>query len=410
MKFVINGKDLKEFKIVRPHYNSSYLTQIEMENLCKLAKNAANISLSIVEDAYTPEGENEIVVGNANRAGVEKITDYNEYRITVAGDKVYLNGGSPYATAMAVSEFAKLLKSKDVTDADSVVGSYKGTARTYDGKKCYKPVWIDDFDGENVDESKWYIIDEEYTNKGADGLSGKNGKRAWRKPSNVNVEDGCFHALYTQDEGNYYGGTIRTLDKFSYKYGYVETSAKLPQGNGFWSTLWMHSAEKTEFIGPEIDVNESFGSSLGAKANAHVWPNEKGKGERSWNHRSFDSLRRDTSTYRLPEDDEQTLKDAFHTYGFLWTEDYIAFTADGKIYVEMDLNEPGLEDFKEAFTCTRVKMILSGTPGFANCPLPQNATDEEWEKYSIYSVDYVHVYQLDDGGKSELVADSVFEW
>ncbi len=403
----INGKAIAEFKIVRPHYNSSYLTQSEMENIVKFARNFAGISLEIVEDAYTKPTENEIVVGNTNRPDCEKIDNYDEYRITVKGNAVYLNGGSPYATALAVAEFLKLLRNGDVSDSDSVVGSFKAVAQNYDPKKYFKPVWIDDFDGDKVDESKWYVIDEEYTGKDpTTGLSGKNGKRAWRKPSNVVIKDGCFNALYTQDEGNYYGGTIRTLDKMSFKYGYVETSAKLPHGSGFWNTLWMHGAEPKRLIGPEIDVNESFGSSLGAKANAHVWPSKEGTEKMGWKHRSFDWVRKGVSTYRLPESDGQTLKDEFHTYGFLWNEDYIAFTADGKIYVEMDLNEPGFEDFKEAFTCTRVKMILSGTSGFGNCPWPQTATEEEWKNSSVYTCDYVHLYQLSDD-KSELYIDGV---
>lgn len=405
----INGKPINEFTIVRPHYNSSYLTQVEMEKIVKLAFNTSYAKIEIVEDVYCEPSENEIIVGNCNRLKVEKISDYDEYRITVSGSKVYLNGGSPYATAMAVSEFFKLLYNDDITDADSVVGSYKTASEDYDSKKTFKPVWIDDFDGDKVDETKWYVIDEEYTNKDPQtGLSGKNGKRAWRKPSNVIIENGCFNAIYTQDESNYYGGTIRTLDKMNFKYGYVETSAKMPQGSGFWNTLWMHGAEERRLIGPEIDVNETFGGSEWAKANAHVWPSARGKEEKGWTHRSFDGLRKGISRYSLPEDDGQTLKDDFHTYGVLWDEDYIAFTADGKIYVEMDLNELGLEDFKEAFTCTRVKMILSGTPGFGNCPWPQTATDEEWEKYGKYTVDYVHLYQLDDG-KSELIAENKFE-
>ena len=220
----INGKSLKEFSIVRPHYNSSYLTQVEIEKLQKLVFNNTYTKPEIVDDVCCEPFENEIIVGNCKRDGVEKITDYDEYRISVLGSKVYLNGGSPYATAMAVSEFLKMLYNEDITDANSIVGSYKTASKDYDFKKNLKPVWIDDFDGDKVDETKWYVIDEEYTNKDPEtGLSGKNGKRAWRKPSNVVIENGCFNALYTQDEGNYYGGTIRTLDKMSFKYGYVET-------------------------------------------------------------------------------------------------------------------------------------------------------------------------------------------
>ena len=77
-------------------------------------------------------------------------------------------------------------------------------------------------------------------------------------------------------------------------------------------------------------------------------------------------------------------------------------TGDGRIYCTLDLAvDP---DFVEAFTTTKMYPILSGTPGFSNCPWPQSATEEEWKNTNKYIVDYVHLYQLDDG-VSELTTE-----
>ena len=103
------------------------------------------------------------------------------------------------------------------------------------------------------------------------------------------------------------------------------------------------------------------------------------------------------------------MSEDFHTFGFLWTPDYIAFTADGKIYCDLNLNDTEYWDYKCAYTEEFVNLRLAGTAGFCNCPLPMTATDEEWANTNQFIVDYVHLYQLNDGF-SELVADTSFEW
>ncbi len=398
----INGVNIGRFKIVRPHYNGSYLTQVEMEKLVESVYKTTGFMLKIKEDAYVTEGDYEIVVGNTNRSGVEKIEGYDNYNITVSGKKVYLNGGNTYSTAISVTMFEKLLSDGTVSDADSVKnGSYEAAYRdNCDTSVTYRPVWYDDFDGDLVDTTKWDIISEEYAKKGDDGLSGQNGKRAWRKPENVLIYDGYFHSIFTQDDGNYYSGTLRTYTTMVYKYGYLEMSSLTPKGSGFWSTLWMSSSnvKQNSFASGysmEVDIAENFGNAAVTDANAHVWP--KGIGTAlGYEHRSFDQIRANESKYSVQNTDGKLLSEDFHTFGYLWTEDYIAFTADGKIYCDLNLNEAGYEDYKAAYTENLVNLRLAGTAGFCNCPLPMTATDEEWANTSQFVVDYVHLYQLND--------------
>ena len=93
--FSINGVNIGRFSIVRPHYNTSYLTQKEMESLYDDVLTKSGYPLLIQEDMYVDEGLFEIVVGNTNRKGVTKITDHDQYSINISGNMVYLNGGSP---------------------------------------------------------------------------------------------------------------------------------------------------------------------------------------------------------------------------------------------------------------------------------------------------------------------------
>lgn len=399
----VNGVGIGEFYIVRPHYNSSYITQLEIENLIDSVYKSTGFMLKVKEDTYTSPFKYEIVVGNTNRDGIEKIDDYDHYNVTVKGNKVYLNGGNTYSTAISVRAFEKLLEKGTVTDNDSVKnGSYEQAYRdNCDATKDYRPVWVDDFDGDAVDTTKWDIASEEYSKKGDDGLSGQNGKRAWRKPENVMIYDGCFHSVFTQDEGNYYSGTLRTYTTMTYKHGYLEMSSITPKGSGFWSTLWMSSANVKEntFEGGfsmEVDIAENFGNAAVTDANAHVWP--KGIGTAlGFEHRSFDQIRANESKYSVQKTDGKLLSEDFHTFGFLWTDEYIGFTADGKIYCDLGLNDSGFEDYKSAYTENLVNLRLAGTAGFSNCPLPQTATDEEWQNTNMFIVDYVHLFQIDDG-------------
>ncbi len=394
----INGAELKCFNIVRPHYNSSYLTQVEMEKLCEKMK-AFGADLQILEDMYEAPGEYEIAVGNNNREGVEEIADHDEYRITVSGKTVFLNGGSPHATAMAVTEFCKMLEAGDITDADSKKGSYAETVAGYDAKTYYVHKWGDDFDGDSVDTTKWDLITEEHYGAGADGMSGQNGKRALRVPEANVVKDGKLYQLQYYDDKAYYGGTLRTNNHMKYMGGYLEHSVITPDNPSSWNTLWLACAESNGYISPEVDLNENFGNPNVTNANLHTWPSEKGTEEFGWKHRSFDGLKPREKKCRLPEADEEThnLNTEFHTFGLLWREDYMAFTCDGKIYCDMNLDEPGFEDFKMCFTTVACRVIVAASPGVGRGP-KDTSTPEHWEhSKSDYVTDYIHIYQLDDG-------------
>ena len=396
--FSINGVNIGRFSIVRPHYNTSYLTQQEMESLYEDVLTKSGYPLFIEEDMYVNEGTFEIVVGNTNRKGVTKITDHDQYSINISGNMVYLNGGSPHATAMAVTEFKKMLQKGAITDADSKTGSYAQTITTYDASSYYVHKWGDDFDGDVIDATKWDVIEEEHYGKGADGNSGQNGKKALRVPEANFVQNGFLYQLQYFDDKAYYGGTIRSNNHMNFMGGYLEHSMIHPDNPSSWNTCWMSSVESNGIIGPEVDLNENFGNPNVTEANAHVWPGS-GAAEYGWVHRSFDIVRANESKFMLPDVDraEHNLNTELHTFGFIWREDYIAFTGDGKIYCDLNLDEPGFEDYKMAFTTVAVKVIIAASPGVGTGPT-DTSKEEHWSREkSDYITDYLHIYQLDDG-------------
>lgn len=393
----VNGVEVGKFKFIRPHINSSYLTELEMEKAADTVYAKTGYKMTIAHDSYEQPGEYEIIVGNANRDGVEAITDYDKYSITVKGTKVYINGGSAHATAIGVSEFAKML-SGAVTDSASRVGSYAETINTYDKSTSYYKTWGDDFDGTKLDTSKWFQVGEYNQTL---GLNNKISVRS-ENPGDVFVSDGKFWICAREDETTYYGGMIDTTKTMTYKYGYLEMSALLPHGDGFWIALWACSKDTNSSIDPslpaymlpEIDIVEMFGNSAYYAANCHSWPTNYGTNELHLEHTSLDGIYSNDKKYSSP-DDGVLLGSDFHTYGFLWDNTKMGFTCDGDLFFVYDTTTSEID--RECFNHS-MYLIFSMALGFNNSP---NATITDdpiaWTETNKYVLDWLNIYQMDDG-------------
>ena len=390
----VNGANIGKFRLVRPHFNHSYLTQTESEKVVSYVYENTGYMPNIVHDEYEKtEAEYEIVIGNAQRAGVSEITNYDEYSIKISGKRVYLNGGSPHATAIAVSEFKKLLEKGAVTDADSVSGSYEQTMLNYDRSTTYYPTWYDTFDDEGIDTTKWHIMNDPEFSR--DGQNGKWSAMT-NDPNFVYQTGGKFYIQGQETENAYYGGTIDNKRTMAFQYGYVEKSAIVPDGPGFWSLLWFcGTGDGTNVLGsPEIDLNECFGEGKVTHANCHAWPTSFGK-SLGYEHTSLDG-----STYgndkKVTCPDGKTFADDYHTYGFLWDQEYQAFFLDGEEWFRYKINTTEWDI--DVFVNSWMYMQLSFSVGrLNNGLLCNNLTSEEWQNSSRFIVDWLYLYQLDDG-------------
>ena len=390
--YTVNGTNVSDFKFVRQRLNSSYLSTLEINKLVDTIYQKSGYKLSLVFDTYVAETDCEIIVGNANRTGVSTITDYDTYEIKISGNKIYLNGGSPNATAMAVSEFHKIIATKNtLTDADSLTGSYQTALANYDRKTTYAPTWFDTFDGAGIDTTKWRVVGG--TEFGRDGQNGK-----WSgmsdDPNFVFQSDGQFF-VYGQENGTQYlGGTIKNDKTMRFHYGYVEYSGISPNGPSFWSLLWFcGSGGYSKYLSPEIDLNECFGNGKVTAANCHAWPTTAGK-EIGKEHTSLDGEYSKQKQYWCP--DGKTWADDFHTYGFLWDEDEMTFVGDGDVFFSYQTNTN--EDDIDAFVNSWMYMQFSFSVGRANNgEQASELTAEHWQNSSKFVVDWVYLYQFDDG-------------
>ena len=400
----INGVNLGSFVFVKQRYNESYITQYQIEQANELFVNKTGYKLNIVED-HNAASEYEVIVGDAKRDGVQTIEDRDTYSIIISGKKVYLNGGSPSAKAMAVSEFAKLATAGPLTDADSVQSaSYSATVANYDSSKWYSTTWADDFDfveghETGIDLTKWA-----FSTEGASaGHNGRNSKRA-KTADKLIVENGMLNFFATYDDESYYGFKLYTKNKMTYRYGVLEMSAILPDSSpnsGFWISLWANSYDPDNPAAymTEVNVCEMFGNSASEASNLHGWlkSNRRDYYESKWQpegyaeHWSLDGSHSNQKKYYCPEG---KFNDGLHTFTYIWDEDHCGFACDGNVYFMVDLNEK--EIWKETFT-QHIHLILSQATGFAqqaSCPADD---DPVWQNSNNFQIDYVHIYQKNDG-------------
>ncbi len=123
----------------------------------------------------------------------------------------------------------------------------------------YKLVWHDEFNGPNLDTSKW--------NYEVNGDGGGNSELQYYtgSPENCFIQDRCLviQALKKSYLGkDYTSARLNSNGKGDWKYGRFEVRAKLPYGQGLWPAIWMLPTDWAYGGWPasgEIDIMEELG-------------------------------------------------------------------------------------------------------------------------------------------------------
>lgn len=172
-------------------------------------------------------------------------------------------------------------------------------------------IFEDNFDNNTLDLTKWNI---EHAGHGF----GNNEWQFYRNDSdNVKVINNqlVITAKKEKYEHRYFtSGKITTKGKFSFQYGRVDITAKLPIGQGFWPALWMMPENSKYGWWPscgEIDIMESLGHDPGyIYGTIHYGHPHKYHGPRT----------------RIND------INAFHKYSLIWTEEEIIWLIDDVEY------------------------------------------------------------------------------
>ncbi len=190
--------------------------------------------------------------------------------------------------------------------------------------------WSDEFNGTNLDLSKW-----QYEVK-ADFGTGEL-EYCTDRPQNVFISNGILN-IQAQRE-NYSGksftsGRIKTQGRFAPRYGKIAAKMKLPYGYGMWPAFWMLGNNFPTKGWPkcgELDIMEMCGGNGATGDNTVVssfhWyvtsPSYTGQGDSG-------------SSYTF----SQRLADDWHVYEMNWTPTTITFLFDGVQVHSMNIGDP----------------------------------------------------------------------
>ncbi len=210
------------------------------------------------------------------------------------------------------------------------------------------------------------------------------------------IDSGSLVLRMTKDSTNNTFTTapsLTTVDRMSFKHGYLEMRAKLPYMYGMWFSFWMQPDKKLlpedfRYYG-EIDVIETWWQSRSTSFSLHKWYNGY-QGCTSHNAGEVDVSTHE-GNYRYYFENSENLKNEYHIYGFEWTDLYIKLYIDGECYYtvyiddahDYDTSVPGMECFHDFY-------YLS----WNNFMHPSYADKLNFENgYADYAIDYVRIYQ-----------------
>lgn len=258
-------------------------------------------------------------------------------------------------------------------------------------KQGWQLIWSDEFEGDQLDLSKWSYQFGDGTEYGIPGWGNNEWQYYTSRAENVFVQDGRLHIVAQLEdyEDKYFtSARIRTIHKGDWTYGRFEIRAKLPTGAGIWPAIWMMPTNSVYGVwaaSGEIDIMEIIGSEpnvlhgtihYGAK-----WPNNVYTG----------------GTYVLPTG---TFHDNFHTFAIEWEEGVIRWYMDDIHYFTLTswhtVGFPFPAPFDKDFHLILNVAVGGNWPGLPdeNTTFPQQMI-----------VEYVRVYERGEGTSTEQEAD-----
>lgn len=241
----------------------------------------------------------------------------------------------------------------------------------------WKLTFRDEFDGPEIDQTKWSFYGENYWDKvthfSKETTFVKNGMahlRLMKKRGHHNDDP-------SRKESDYATGFLESYGKFTQRYGYFEARMKLPTAPGLWPAFWMMPERGGD--GPQWQRSDTKNGGMEFDIMEHLtrWGVNRFNIATHWDgygkeHKSNGSH----AIYYTPD------KDGFVTSGLLWTPGELVFYCQGQ--------EIGR---------WKNERIMS-VPGHIMFTLPAGGWDNDWlddaKLPDDFIIDYVRVWQRAD--------------
>lgn len=238
-------------------------------------------------------------------------------------------------------------------------------------------IWSDEFEGDRLLGENWKI------QTGQHGW-GNNELQNYVANDNVEVSNGTLKISAKkvgkgQGIGDYTAARLNSTREFM--YGRMEIRAKLPEhkGNGLWPAIWMLGNDLETEGWPqcgEIDIMEyvsyqpnNVHMTIHSTANNHVDGTEATSGPLAL----------------------ESAEEAFHTYGLLWSEEYLKFYIDDIDNIKFVFQRPKRYT-SDNWPFSKPFYLLMNIAVGGNWGGKQGVDDSVFP--AVMEVDYVRVYQV----------------
>ena len=199
------------------------------------------------------------------------------------------------------------------------------------GKKEWKLIWKDEFNGKKLNPKKWNVLIRE---------TSKHDELQYYIPEEVYLQDGNLRIRSSKrDYGNkhYTSGRLDTKDKLAITYGKIEIRGKLPVGQGIWPAYWLYPQNRDwamEYVmqeavanGKETSIPElrpwyteiDMMEFLGHEPNVFY---------ATYHYHSFKGKKKTSSAKYVAD---FNFSDDYHTYVLEWEPEAIRWYIDGKL-------------------------------------------------------------------------------
>ena len=259
----------------------------------------------------------------------------------------------------------------------------------------WQVAFSDEFDGDALDQAKWNIT----VGDGCPDLCGfGNNELQTYTPDNIQVAGGVLTLQGREEaDGSYTSARIDTKGKFDFRYGRVEISARLPEGQGIWPAIWMLPSDETVYgpwpLGGEIDIMEAFNP--GVNGNNSI---------QSTTHYGLPTPPNNGTSSRNDLGVSPSM--GFHVYAMEWERDTLRFFVDGvhfqtqkasNWYSYFPADELGYYDefgaFKQGPRDAPFDQIFHLVMNFAIGGAPVGDPDGTTVWPQDFEIDYVRVYE-----------------